>query len=427
MIGIMFPMLVMDWNYNRPGFTIPLFLSYPGAIAGLCFSLLFLLCSLPFAISKAAYTMLKKYIYLVFGVFLILTIQSITYPDAMKTYSRFLVLDSITMLLFALSGFVYAAKPDTACKLLNGFAKCAAWGSFITFTLRFAGLPDSVPFGIASGQVRLFFLFGFCWYLAHYVASTKKSGWMLLGLLACCLELIFTLHKPFIWSAAFAITALLLIFRFHLPRRQFGKIMSMLIKITIVPALMLITVNIVFDGIVTRELNDFIYNRVLHMSDGDNAFSMEHADGLRFELWSTVLEDFGDSPWVGSGVKMIDFFGTDVYMHNGYLDLLFISGICGFILFICGLGIWFKAVVKSLSNTTILLSQASCIAYLTGIMMYNLGGTSRLFSGISYFITLVLGISLRMAADSLATKTDACPDLVKKPDVNSKNDHIYVK
>jgi len=32
--------------------------------------------------------------------------------------------------------------------------------------------------------------------------------------------------------------------------------------------------------------------------------------------------------------------------------------------------------------------------------MFNLGGTSRLFPGISYFIMLIFGISLRLAVDN---------------------------
>ena len=133
------------------------------------------------------------------------------------------------------------------------------------------------------------------------------------------------------------------------------------------------------------------------MNTGMEEITLNRLSGNRLELWTAALEDFDKSPWVGSGVKMLDFFGFEVYMHNGYLDILFIVGICGFALFTYGLLYWFIKVLYSLKYPSTLLIQTICFAYIIGIIMFNLGGTSRLFPGVTYFIGLIFGISLQIA------------------------------
>jgi len=413
--GIIIPLLVMEWNYSRPGFTLPLILSYPGWLAGLCLPLVILMRT-RIALSPAARATFNRFLFLGLGFVLVLTLQGVLHPEAATTYSQFLLIEFVALPLWGIAGFLYAAQADSTERLLGVFALCAAWGSVFSFGLRLAGVPVSIPFVIAGWPMRLFFLFGFCWYLSRFLAAARVSHRTLAGLVACGLEVVITLQKPIIWTTLFSVATLLLIFRTHLTRRRFGKTMTTLLKSTVAVVLVLVAVNSVSQGVVTQEIKAFISNRVIHQTEEEDTITLRRAAGGRFELWEVVLKDFGVSPWVGSGVKEIESEGGSVSMHNGYLDLLFIAGICGFIPVAIGGGILLRRVVRSLNGRSMLLVQSSCLAYIVGILMFNLGGTSRLFPGVSYFIALVCGISLRLAVDSRPQTIQVAPRPSTPPD-----------
>lgn len=404
--GIMIPLLVMDWNYSRPGFTLPLMLSYPGWLAGLCFPMIYFIWT-RFAFSSDARAMFNRFLFLILYIVLVLTAQRLFRPEAAATYSQFIILEFVALPLWGIAGFLYASQSDAIQMLLGRFALFAAWGSFFSFTLRLAGMPASIPFGVAGGPTRLFFLFGFCWYLARFLADERTSRRALAGLVACSLEVVITLHKPIIWATIFSVATLVLTFRAHLPRHQFGKTMTTLLKSTIVAMLVLVTVNSIFQGVISKEINQFISVRVLHQSEEENAITIGRTAGGRFEIWEIALKDFNESPWVGSGVKDFETETGSISLHNGYLDLLFIVGICGIIPVVYGIGLWLGRVMRSLNCAPLLLVQSSCLAYVVGILMFNAGGTSRLFPGASYFIALICGISLRLAVDSLPQTINA--------------------
>ena len=395
----MTPLLVMDWNYSRLGFTLPLILSYPGWLAGLCFPLIYFIWTrvVFYPDARAAF---NRFLFLILYIVLVLTVQRLLYPEAGATYNQFTMLEFVALPFWVIAGFLYAAQPNAAQRLLGRFALFAAWGSFFSFALRLAGIPDSIPFGVAEWPMRLFLLFGFCWYLARFLTDERTSRQTLAGLIACSLEVVITLHKPIIWATIFSVATLLLSFRAHLSRHQFGKTKTTLLKSAIVVMLVLVAMNSISQGVVIKDVNEFIFVKILHQSEEENAITLDRAAGGRFELWETALKNFNESPWVGSGIKAVEVESGSVSMHNGYLDLLFIAGIFGSIPVVYGIGLWLRRVVQSLNCAPLLLVQSSCLAYVVGIMMFNLGGISRLFPGVSYFIALVCGISLRLAVDS---------------------------
>lgn len=399
LLGIMIHSLALDWNAFK---VVPIIFSYPSWFAGICFPLIFLLYRGSFTFFPAAFTVFMRFIFLGFGILLFLVIQILIFPAAAATYDRYIILEFILLPVWGLCGFLYGAYPDATQKLLGKFAMCAAWGSFYSFGLRLIGVQDTFLFTEAGWPVRLIFLFGFCWYLSQCLTGKKPSRRALIGLIACSLEVIFTLQKPFIFATFFSVATLITIFRARLKRHQYRKTITRLLKLTVAIVLVLVTLNTIFPGSVVKKINDFIYLRVLHQREYDSDVGILRAgSGGRIDLWKAAWEDFGKSPWVGSGVKPLVLGNyAEVSMHNGYLDILFISGICGFSLFIYGLGIWLKKVVRSLKYTPLLLVQSSCFAYIIGVMMFNLGETTRLYFGPSYFIALVFGLSLRLAVDS---------------------------
>jgi len=388
----------MDWNYSRPGFTLPLILSYPGWLAGLCLPLVYFIWT-RFAFSSYARETFNRFLFLIFWIVLVLTVQRLLYPEAVASYSQFILLEFVALPLWGFAGFLFAAQPDATQRFLGRFALLAAWGSFFSFALRLAGMPFSIPFGVAGWPTRLFFLFGFCWYLASFLMDGRTSRRTLAGLVACSLEVVITLHKPIIWATIFSVITLLFIFRAYLPRHQFGKTITSLLKSTVAVVLLLVAVNSIFQGVVTKEISEFISVRVLHQSDDENAITLNRAAGGRFEIWETALKDSSEHFWFGSGIKDVENEIGSVSLHNGYLDMVFIVGICGLIPIAYGIGFLLVRVVRSLKCPPLLLVQSSCLAYVVGILMFNLGGISRLFPGVTFFIALVCGISLRLAVD----------------------------
>ncbi|MEI6056626.1 MAG: O-antigen ligase family protein [Lentisphaerota bacterium] len=405
LVGIIFTMLVMEWSYGRPEFVLPTILSYPGWLAGLVLPLLFFVRT-RFILNSSARVAFNRFILLWFGFVFVLVMQMIISHDALGTYNRFILIEFVAMPLWLVVGFIYAAELDAVKRLLGRFALFAAWASLLSFCLRLTVTPDLIPLGVAGWPMRLFFLFGFCWYLSLYLtgfmSEKKLSSGVLLGFAACSLEVVFTLHKPIIWATLFSLATLFLIFSVNLKSRIFYKTFTRFLKLTVAFVLLTVVLNTIFDGVVSRNIKEFISVRVLHQSEeGDTDVTLERAAGGRFELWTNALADFGRNPWFGGGIKdsEIDLEGS-VSLHNGYLDLLFIAGVFGFIIILYGIWFWLRRVVNSLKYAPLMLVQSTCLAYIVGIIMFNLGGTSRLFPGISYFIMLIFGISLRLAVDN---------------------------
>ena len=197
---------------------------------------------------------------LTIGIVLVLVIQLLVYPEAMATYSRFLAIHSITMVLFMFAGFIYAARPGDVYKLLSIFAKFAAWASFLVFSLRLAGVPESVPFCIAYWPARLFLLFGFCWYLAHYIAVTKHSQRSLIGLAACSLEVIVMLHKPILLATLFSIITIVWAFLIYLKGQRLTKILQTVFKLTIIISIALGVIHFLFRTASVQRFMIFIMN-----------------------------------------------------------------------------------------------------------------------------------------------------------------------
>ncbi|HEY8659585.1 MAG TPA: O-antigen ligase family protein [Hanamia sp.] len=417
--GIMIPMLVMDWNFSRPGFTIPLFLSYPGLIAGILLPLFFL-ANKHFNLSLPALKTFNRYHFIVLCLVIVFIIQGLFYPAAWATYGRDNWIEVIGLLLCFQSGYLYAVNPDVGERLFSRFALYAAYGSVFSFCLRVAGVSDSLPFGVAGWPMRLFFLFGFCWYLCWYLAGfmsgKKTSRSILVGLIACSLEVVITLQKPIIWAAFFSMATLFLIFRAFLPGRKFGKFKTKLVKLSVAVVLVLVVINNIFHEVVVDDISTFISVRILHQSDEVNDITLDRAAGGRFEVWETALKDFKRSPWVGIGLNSVHEGGggASISLHNGYLDLLSILGISGLTLFLYGIWYWLWRVVKSLKFKPLLLVQTSCLIYFVGILMFNMGGTSRIFPGVSYFIAMVFGISLRLAVYANSHRRKYSPDNIRR-------------
>lgn len=407
--GIIITLLAREWNYSIPDFTLPKLLYYPGWFAGLFCPLAYIIMRKRISVSSGSHNILSLFFFLLIGCLLVLSVQMALYPAALATYDLWTMLQFAALPVWGLAGFIFASRPETSFALLDKFAACAAWGSFYSFGMRLIQTdPTSIPFGAAGWPMRLFFLFGFCWYLSRFLLVKPVSFMTIFALTTCSLEVIFTLHKPIIFGTLFSVLTLLLIIR---PRLQIRKIAINIIKLTLPAVVVLAVVNSIYDGIVVEEFNDFLYQRVLRVTDPDEEISFKTSSSGRFDIWEAAWNDFTENPWVGTGLKNITTETGTISLHNGYLDLLFILGVCGALPVLFGSLIWFRWVRRSLNWPPLLLAQSSCLAYIVGIMMFNTGGMSRLFPGPSYFVLLVCGITLRVAVDNWQ-KNATVPDPV---------------
>lgn len=411
--GIIVTLLAREWNYSIPDFTLPKLLYYPGWFAGLFCPLAYIITQKGFSVCSATRAVLSLFFFLLLGCLLVLSIQMMLCPEALATYDLWTLIQFTAMPLWGLAGFIFAARLDISTALLDKFAACAALGSFYAFGMRLIQAdPTSIPFGAASWPMRLFFMFGFCWYLSRFLLVKPVSFRTICGLAACSLEVIFTLHKPFILGTIFSVLTLLLIIR---PRLQIRKLAKKIITLLLSVAIVLVTVDCVYPGVIDKNLDYFYYNRILRIDDPDDERSFRISSSGRFDIWETAWNDFKEDPWVGTGLKNIATETGTISLHNGYLDLLFILGICGAIPVLFGSLMWFRWVRRSLNCPLLLLAQSSCLAYVVGILMFNTCGMSRLFPGPSYFLLLVCGITLRIAVNNWQ-KTATAPAICKLDD-----------
>jgi O-antigen ligase len=394
--GIIITLLAREWNYSVDGFVLPNILYYSGWGAGLFLPLAFICSQKKIVASSAARANLNCFLILALCCLTVLLVQWLLYPEAMASYDLWTLLQFTAMPIWVLAGFLFAAQSTTSTAFLGKFAACAAWASFYSFGMRLSQ-ADPFPFGAAGWPMRLFFLFGFCWYLSHFLLLNKTSFRMLCGLIACSLEVVFTLHKPIIFGTFFSVATLFLIF---MPRLHIHKLANKILKLLLPSVLVLVVVDNIYQGVIVDKLNYFYYDRILRIDNPDEETSFRRSSSGRFDIWETAWSDFKKEPWVGTGIKNVEYEAGTISLHNGYLDLLFIFGICGCFFVFFGGYLWVKWVFRSLNCPSLLQAQSCCLAYVIGILAFNMGGMSRLFPGPSYFIMLVCGIALRVAVDN---------------------------
>ena len=410
----------LDWHYISTGNTVGVWMF--GTKPVLAMSVLVLLFffdrHVRFGLSQAPLNysekgVLRRYAVLFYAFFIVVLLERMVespHDQPLDTWSYWALFE---MPLWALLGYAYVNRREKAEWLFERLATIIAVGSVISFALRIVLGTEEIQrfFGPAGWPMRFFFLFGFCWFFVKYFADSrdKKNA---LGLLACSLETLAALHKPFILACTLAIPFML--FLIAKQQRRAVHVSRRVIVAVTIAVCGIFLVDFMTHGAVRTFVQHEIYLKYLktdlsYVIRWDPAEAHIYLSGGRFRLWSVAFERFYDDPLLGSGLGQSLEIGVGlVSMHNGYLDLLLSFGILGCIPVLIGLFQWFRYTVHSaLSRGPEAFNSIVFLGYMLAIMAYNAGGTSRVFIPSSCFMFFVFGAALRLA---VAASSNSYPE-----------------
>ena len=410
-LGFMF--FVTEWHYNQgtadDRVVLSVMLTYPSLLFSPFLCLLaaeLKLYQQPVRVSHWISSLFAIY-GLVFGVTLV---QAITMQTGVLRSSKFVLIQLAMMPAWGGFGLILGGRVEGARRVLGWLATGCAVGSLLSgFFWVFLPEHEVGLLERASWPMRMVFLFGFFWFLTHWLANVRLLDWNMMGMLACSIEAGLSLHKPVIFSLGAGLVGFLwLSSRRGVHCRLHMRALKIFLLI-IALASSLGLAEGVSHGAVSSGIRKFWYQAVWHVdydSDmaqvlGDRGEALEHAAAGRLGFWRDALQAFANGPFLGSGFPEVDTTGGSVSIHNGYLDWLLAFGILGTLPVVCIWGSWFRAVLRRRPNANpageiMIVAVAS---YLLAIAAFNLGGTVRLFPNVCYFIAFVSGITFRLAMD----------------------------
>jgi O-antigen ligase len=110
---------------------------------------------------------------------------------------------------------------------------------------------------------------------------------------------------------------------------------------------------------------------------GADMYDLNSSVGWRLYFWDEILRRFPDAPWFGHGVGSsvmlgVELFGLEAAPHNGYLRVLYETGVVGFgaFLWVLGTMFWqgFRIIRKTSGTPLVMLSHV----YVTMTLTYGL-------------------------------------------------------
>ncbi|MHB8972340.1 MAG: O-antigen ligase family protein [Pirellulaceae bacterium] len=321
-------------------------------------------------------------------------------------------LSMIQAVLFAFMGYWIAQDDGEVVWLLRHCAMACALGSLWGGCVRFAGVEDS-PFIIPQWPTRLLFLFGHCWYLNQWLTSQKKRLGSLLGLVACSLEVWISFHKPIVFSALCA-SVFLVTYAIMTTQRPISVVRRMAV-LAILGVVALVVVNRNMSGRLLMSAEEIVYEKFLHQRVGSGVDwsasdeLLESASGGRLDIWADALKRIGNHPLFGVGFGQD--FGDNVHVHNWYLDLLLGLGIVGSFPLFAALLWWLRLVTKRKVIQRAGYLVVPCLAYIVGLMAYNMGGSIRVFFSMTSVAVLIMAIVTRLADRAMASPLGRYPNV----------------
>lgn len=117
------------------------------------------------------------------------------------------------------------------------------------------------------------------------------------------------------------------------------------------------------------------FTSVGDLLSSDNVYDLNSSVGWRLHFWDEIVRRFWDRPWFGFGAGSsvmlgVELFGVEAAPHNGYLRVLYETGIVGFTAFLWVLGVmfWqgFRMIQRRLDNRLTYISHV----YITMTVTY---------------------------------------------------------
>lgn len=141
-----------------------------------------------------------------------------------------------------------------------------------------------------------------------------------------------------------------------------------------------IAAGVVLGGFVLLAAGGGIIERFTSVGEvlgSDNVYDLNSSVGWRLYFWDEILRRFWDRPWFGFGAGSsvmlgVEIFGVEAAPHNGYLRVLYETGLVGMLSFFWVLGVmfWqgFRLIRRRLDNRLTFVSHV----YVTMTVTYAL-------------------------------------------------------
>lgn len=307
-----------------------------------------------------------------------------------------------------IGGFVgcrIGKTPEAAEWTLRTLARVAAIVSVYKFVTPDVETGSAFPSLGVGWPIGIYILFGLCWYLYTALTVPRLSKEVVLGALACALEVFVSFRKPIVFAGLGSMAVIVLISQFIRstrgranPRLVYGIAM---LSITMFAAVSF-TGGSVMDG-----YREQFYTKYLHMGASGGEIGLDDKtlvrfSGGRFDLWDQGIERFWESPWVGSGPGQKFFDGKSdesVHAHNAYLELFYSIGIVGALAHAFAVCLWFQKTILASGLARRASVVAPIAAYLGGYLAFESGESSMALHSLLLFVALLMGIALGYSVD----------------------------
>jgi len=290
--------------------------------------------------------------------------------------------------------------------LFDRLAFVIALINVVSLTLGIWGLGGhGSSIGVARWPIFLLFIFGYLWYLSKWLSSVGLNVRALVGTVVCGLEVMNPLVKPVFISAAVATCVLIVIQtaaakNWKLLKRSLCAVCAVVV---------IICVAFVINPKGMTEWTEKVRTRLFHAEkgglEGDVGDVIRSMAGGRFELWEGLYDRVRENYILGSGFGQAMLIRNNelVSLHNGYLELLLGAGILGCVSVALGLMLWLRRILGSMRDNTYVGYQATCIAYLCAVAVYNTGGSIFVFTSPLIFVFMVCGAAAGAAGGAIGT------------------------
>jgi O-antigen ligase len=256
--------------------------------------------------------------------------------------------------------------------------------------------------------IGVYILFGLCWYLYGALTAPRLSKEIVLGALACALEVFVSFRKPIVFAGLGSMAIIVLMLQSIGSTR--GRANPRLVCGIAMLGITLFSAVSFTGGSVLEGYREQFYTKYLHMGASGGEIGLDDKtlvrfSGGRFDLWDQGIERFWDSPWVGSGPGQKFFDGKSaesVHAHNAYLELLYSIGIVGALAHVFASWMWFRETIMAPGLARRAIVVAPIAAYLGGFLAFESGESSMALHSLLLFVSLLMGIALGYSVESRA-------------------------
>ncbi len=301
-------------------------------------------------------------------------------------------------------------------KMVRDVIRAIYWSSAIPIAYGFFQLFTGDGNRITQGYVRvnstfwhpahfsMYLTFLFCVAYSEFLDSAARNRALRVAYIACLVVLEIATYTRISWLA-FAVCFVYLSW-------AYGRRTN-------------IVVGALAAGFIALAWGEGIIDRVASSAQAmttvgiDTVYDLNTSVGWRLYFWDEILRRFVDRPWFGFGAGSSvllgeELFGIEASPHNGYLRVLYETGVVGFVLFVAVFATMFRQGMRLLRQDLALRLTYVNHVYITMTVTYvllNLTDNILEYYEVAVYQWAILSLveynNLRAARAGLIAATDA--------------------